>query len=86
MVEITVSNKPLWVKILFETPELISDALLRGMFPETRKKIIDVSTKVLVYFGQRRKKLSSKLSWVERITLLVVEWINNNWLKTIDTN
>ena len=86
MVEVTRTNKPLWVKILFETPEFISESLLQGMFPKTRKKIIDLITKILVYYDQRGKKLTSRFRWLERTILLIVEWINNNWKKSIDKN
>ena len=84
MSETTTTSKPLWVKILFETPEFIAESLFRGMFPKSRKKIIDISTEILVYFGKRRTKITNKFRWVERITLHIIEWINNNWNKKLN--
>ena len=83
MVEVATRRKPLWFKVIFELPELIKELLLKGVLPKTRKTIIDLSTKILIYCGKRRKKLNTYVKWLENTTLLVIEWINNNWKKKL---
>ena len=75
-------NKPLWVRLVFETPEFIYDSLLLGKFPELRKKIIDVTTKGLL-FCHKRKSFPISLK-IESKILSLIEWINNHWTKKID--
>ena len=81
MVEVATRNKPLWFKIIFEMPEYVQESLLNGVFPRTRKKVIDLSTEILVYCGKRRQRLTIFSKWLGDFTLILVEWINNNWKK-----
>lgn len=81
---VMVTSKPvnsLWVKILFETPEYIHELISSGVFPEKRKKVIDLTTKILL-ICQRRKTGTAKL--VENVTFSIVEWINDHWGKKIN--
>jgi hypothetical protein len=83
MIKTTKPDRPLWVKIIFETPEYIYESMLMGMFPESRKTLIDISTKILVYCTHKRESLPKIIKWVETGTLLLIEWINNNWNKKL---
>jgi hypothetical protein len=81
MIKTRKPNPPLWAKILFETPELVHESMLMGIFPEFRKKIIDVSIQTLSYCEYKRSSFPNILKWVKIRTLHLIEWINNNWKK-----
>lgn len=76
-------EKPLWVKIFFETPELIYDLLLMGMFPGLRKSTIDFFIKILIYCEQKRESFKM-FEQIKSTTLNLIEWVNNNWTKKFD--
>ena len=80
MIETKRVTKPLWVRIIFETPEFIYESLLIGMFPELRNSVIDFFTKVLVYCERKRESFMI-LEHIKSTTLILIEWINNNWMK-----
>ena len=80
MIETKRATKPLWVRIIFETPEFIYESLLLGMFPELRKSVIDFFTKVLIYCEHKRESFKI-LEQIKSTTLTLFEWINNNWKK-----
>lgn len=83
MIETKKATKPLWVRIIFETPELIYESLLKGMFPELRKSMIDFFTKILIYCERKRESFKI-LEKIKSTTLTIIEWVNNNWNKKID--
>jgi hypothetical protein len=83
MIRSVKPNKPLWVKVIFEAPEYIYELLLLGTFPVYRKKIIDLFNKTLIYCQTQSRFFPGFLKWIELKTLLLLEWINNNWKKNI---
>ena len=85
MIRTTKPEKSLWVRILFETPEFIYESLLKGMFPEQREKIIDISTEILVYCHRKHESFPNISEQVESVTLTLMEWINNNWKKKLNS-
>ena len=74
---------PLWAKIIFETPELINELLSKGGFPRIRKKVIDITTKVINWCESKAEMFPKTMEYIQERTLQVLEWINNHWNKII---
>ena len=81
MEEISRTDKPLWARIIFETPEYTRELLLNGSFPLFRRKIIEISHRVLNFCNKKTSVFPKIYYNIKTLVIYLLEWVNNHWKK-----